>query len=378
MSLIYVHDGDINEFLNGVHDAIINKYLKGIYNQKGNIQTYTQNAKTLQGFLQKIKIESTKKDNEKSATFKMVIEEVNNILGRNKAVQLFTHAHKKEDSVDIFEREINALFLAITKSVAIKEDAEKLTIDNFSVGGKNVTVDLSEKYFKKWVQEAIEEVGKTAQEELTYQDSWGEVYARQGKPDSQGVVVEIKANTNSDLLKIYNLIKNAKFSEKNYRNTYWHKDENTGKNIPTQGSPTLHLGNSNAFKAYYGVLTDLRVGEQSTIKSFYHAWGCFKKGPHNNHDVGKNILMIRQVYELVGSGTGTIDENGKFNKIGKVDYLIYNVPDSKTEIYVKSVPEILNHLFKLIESNKKQRGNPFTQDIAVTKQLFKNIVNDLT
>ena len=40
------------------------------------------------------------------------------------------------------------------------------------------------------------------------------------------------------------------------------------------------------------------------------------------------------------------DENGKFNKIGKVDYLIYNVPDSKTEIYVKSVPEILNHLFK--------------------------------
>ena len=36
MSLIYVHDGDINEFLNGVHDAIINNYLKGLYNQKNS------------------------------------------------------------------------------------------------------------------------------------------------------------------------------------------------------------------------------------------------------------------------------------------------------------------------------------------------------
>ena len=36
-------------------------------------------------------------------------------------------------------------------------------------------------------------------------------------------------------------------------------------------------------------------------------------------------------------------ENEEFKTMGKVDYLIFNVPDSKDEIYVKSVPEILQN-----------------------------------
>ena len=87
--------------------------------------------------------------------------------------------------------------------------------------------------------------------------------------------------------------------------------------------------------------------------------------------------MIRQVYELVGSGTGFKDSDGEFKKIGKVDYLIYNIPDSKTEIYVRSVPEILNHLFQLI-NDQGVKGNPFTQSVAVSKKIFIDMALDLT
>ena len=372
MSLIYVHDGDINEFLNGVHDAIINNYLKGLYNQK-NSSELIQNASILEKFLQDLKRESGQQKKSKNITFNLVKNEVNKALGRGATKHLFKTSYDRHNKVDPFEEEMTALLYVITKNIAIEEEAEKLTLEDFSLGSKQVTVDLEKKYLKEWSKIAIEQCAKSAEKEFTYSDSWGNVVARSGKPDSQGVEVTVKADANPELLKIYDIIKNAKFSEKNYKNMYW--DKKTSKNV--LGSSSLHLGqkDSNALKAYYGVLTDLGYSKESAVTSFYHAYGCWQKKEHGHKDVGKNILRIRQVYELVGSGSGFF-ENGEFKTIGKVDYLIFNVPDSKYEIYVKSVPEILQNLFDLVD-DVGVFGNPFTQRISVSKSVFRETLKEI-
>lgn len=372
MSFIYTHDGDINKFLNGVHDAIINNYLKGLYNQK-NSNELIQNASILERFLRDLKRESGQKKKSKNITFNLVKNEVNKTLGRGATKYLFQTSYDKHNKVDPFEEEMTALLYAITKNIAIEEEAEKLTLEDFSLGSKQVTVDLEKKYLKEWSEIAIKQCAEQAEKEFTYSDKWGNVVARSGKPDSQGVEVTIKADANPELLKIYDIIKNAKFSEKNYQNMYWDKKNN--KSIP--GSSSLHLSqkDSNALKAYYGVLTDLGYSKESAVVSFYHAYGCWKKKDHGHGDVEKNILRIRQVYELIGSGSGFF-ENGEFKTIGKVDYLIFNVPDSKDEIYVKSVPEILQNLFDLVK-DVDVFGNPFTQRISVSKSIFRETLKEI-
>lgn len=372
MSIIYTHDGDINEFLEGVHGAILDNYLNGLYNQK-NSNELIQNASILQRFLQDLKRESGQKKKSKNITFNLVKNEVNKALGRGATKYLFQTSYNKHDKADPFEEEMTALLYAITKNIAIEEEAEKLTLEDFSLGSKQVTVDLEKKYLKEWSEIAIKQCAEQAEKEFTYKDEWGNVVARSGKPDSQGVEVTIKADVNPELLKIYNIIKNAKFSEKNYKNMYW--DKKTNQSIP--GSSSLHLGqkDSNALKAYYGVLTDLGYSKESAVVSFYHAYGCWQKEEHNHGDVGKNILRIRQVYELIGSGSGFF-ENEEFKTIGKVDYLIFNVPDSKDEIYVKSVPEILQNLFDLVK-DVDVFGNPFTQRISVSKSMFRETLKEI-
>jgi hypothetical protein len=185
-NLVYVRSDDINNYLNEVHGAIMENYLNGIYNGLGSKEVLKRNAQTLQDFLQKLKAESRKKKDDQSVTFKMVLDEMHKALGsapRKKAV--FGEAYDRSMSIDPFERELNAVFYAVTKKIATRASAKGLSMSDFGTGTQSASVDLEQEVLRKYTSDILTECGEIAEEELAQlSDAYGKIVARSGKPDN--------------------------------------------------------------------------------------------------------------------------------------------------------------------------------------------------
>lgn len=371
-SLVYIKETDINDYLSIVHDAIITNYVEKIKRKgsKGHREQMKKNAAFLQEFLIDIKQESKKSLEQMNPLLRPIIEEANLALGHKGGRRLFKDSYNSTLSEDPFEAQLAAIFYATTKNVAI--DDSDIKLDSFKVGADAARIDLDqavlERYKKTLLKNYSEEMTKAINE---MPDKYGKIIARQGKVDVQGIEVEIRGNVNARVLRFYKLIKNAKVSAKNYRDQYWKRDE-FGQSYSVEGSATLHLGGSNALKAYYGVLTDLGAPKKSAIDSFFHAYYHYKKYGMSDK-LPSHIYHIRQIYELIGAGLVSEGVDGITRAQGNVDYLIYNAPDSDM-VYVQSTSEIIEELFKYAfetDKNGKSPGDPFVKSVSIVKSLFK-------
>lgn len=258
-----------------------------------------------------------------------------------------------------FERELERTIRAVIKEVA--EDPS-VKLPNLILGNERGNVmDLTfENFADKTVQSILREIGTKTQK--AFKDEAGNVSPAlyyladvDGKIDVQGYQVNVKAKADPYLLSIYNILKESTFSAKNYDSMTW---DNKLKVLKEVAGKNLHLGNSNLYRAVYGVLHSVGIYDNETIQSaFYAGRNVVAEG---NTVAAAHFYHIRYIYELAGTG---ITYNG--TDYGEVKYLIYNDPNGN--IYVKSVAEILVDVLK----EKNYAGNPFKGGIYYATSNFK-------
>lgn len=176
-----------------------------------------------------------------------------------------------------------------------------------------------------------------------------------GKIDVKGYEIKIKADASPQMIQIYNLLKDATFSLKNYDSLSWDKllqdyVETTGKN--------LHLGNSSIFRALYGGIAGTGITSDPDV--ILSAIFAGVNEADNNPIVGTHLYHLRYFYEL--SGAGILDDNGQMSQ--GVKYIVYNDPHGG--IYVKSTAEIL---FKITEGIMDQNAK-WDKGIVLSKRNF--------
>lgn len=135
------------------------------------------------------------------------------------------------------------------------------------------------------------------------------VEAKQIKTDIRGknlarITQDISWNTTNPFLRFLKLMTNYSFSLKNY-------------NVNTKFWNTIHIGSSNTFRAYAGVLSDLGYSARVIENSFWRAYGCYNA--KHGHGVKEHMGHIQSLYELIGMGIVFADEVRD-----QVDFLIIN------------------------------------------------------
>ena len=183
----------------------------------------------------------------------------------------------------------------------------------------------------------------------------------QGKVDVQGYKITIKKQSTPELMQIYNLLKDATFSAKNYDS-----QKIVGKNVDSlikefnAGHTTLMLGKTNTYRALSGSLHYLGINSKKTIDNIiFSGLTVLNSGKDTDkyNDVANHFYHLRYLYELTGAGI-----IGKDGKSQRVKYLIYNDPSGN--IYVKSTYEIIADILgDNLNKNKKL--------ITISKDAFK-------
>ena len=175
--------------------------------------------------------------------------------------------------------------------------------------------------------------------------------ARAGKTDVTGYSkeIDISADIKPEWRNFIKTFQGANFSVKNY---------SKGKN------QVIHLGNTNYFKAMYGVLSSLSFDSNKAVHIYAHTRTSYLFKQSAYTDEGQaHIIHIRFVYELAGSGL--YDEN--MQKLDEVDFFIYNVPNNNN-IFVRSVKEMIAQVQDYVQF--PSIGNPWNSDIVVLKSTF--------
>lgn len=348
------HGKHVETFLNEVHTAINAKY-----NAAANIDTI--NAQKLQKFFQELKEAASNRDNKENIVYNLFLDDLLNdieTIAKARSVNykienLFKRRGKNsQEQGMVLERELTDVIEAILEKIS----GDKVLREDINIGAKTGNVKFTE------VDNMIKDINSEAEKELI-----GKINKEKkplhylknvaGKIDVRGFEVSIAGQPDPQLLEIYNLIKDATFSAKNYDSMTW--DEKMQQMVEkTKGGGLIHLGKSNPYRAIYGALSNLGY-DSSTIDSAYFA-GRNRVNIYNSNSAANHLFHLRYIYELTGAG---ILYSGGIN-LGEARYLIYNDPSGN--IYVKSTSEIIADL---LNNNPPFVGDPF-QDITISKTKF--------
>lgn len=340
---MYINDQkkSVAVFLNQVHADMINKYVKG--SLLGNVGQMEQNAKDLQSFFYNLK-NNTVLDNNLSWLLmkQQILEDVKSLSG-NQNIKLFQTTGGKS-----FEQQLSQVMYSIFSQVSGKEVSQEgyqqlnIHIGQSAVGVKNLEQDI----LNPIVQNALEGFGVKTQKRLEKDGLRTKAYYLQNvqqKTDVQGQKVIINGAPSAELLRIYNLLKDATFTAKNYldifNNSFYSK--------------SLKLGSSNIFRSFYSVLSDLNYPMPTIISALQSSYYTWEKRPI----IALRLNQIKFVYELIGAG--------QIAKLPK--YLIYNVPNSG-QIYVESTAKIIQDF---LMSDRAGYQNPFGSSTKLSKGYFK-------
>lgn len=348
------HGKHVETFLNEVHTAVNAKY-----NASVNIDTI--NAQKLQKFFQELKMAATNKKNNKDIVYNMFLDDLLNDIeaiakkrsANYKIENLFKRRGKNsQEQGMVLERELTDVIEAILEKIS----GEKILREDINIGAKTGNVKYSA------VDDMVKNINEETEKEIVKELNKGNKplhYLKNvaGKIDVKGFEVSISGEPDPELLEIYNLIKDATFSAKNYDSMTW--DEKMQQMVQrTQGGGLIHLGNSNPYRAIYGSLSNLGY-ESRTIDSAYFA-GKNRIELYNSDNASSHFFHLRYIYELTGAG---ILYSGGVN-LGEARYLIYNDPSGN--IYVKSTSEIIADL---LNNRPPFTGSPF-QSISISKSIF--------
>ena len=309
----------VSTFMNEVHALAALKYGKVVKND-------IDQAKKLQKFFREIKI-AAQSDNGVigNEMIRIILESIQLPNGES-LKNLFKGRGQTGGSR--FERELTA----IIEAVYINLTDEDIDLGQINIGSQKADVDI-QNLEEKMTQKILKEVGTQTQriieqdnkkaKKIYYLSSVG------GKIDVKGYTINIKGDVNPELLEIYNLLKDATFSAKNYNSMTW--DEKAKQYIEMQKHKTITLGKTNLYRSIVGTLNSLGY-DQKTAESAL--WAGFNKIKDGDNDIANHFYHLRYIYELTGAG---LTYNGE--SFGGVRFLIYNNPSG--EIYVKAASEIL-------------------------------------
>lgn len=207
------HGKHVETFLNEVHTAVNAKY-----NASVNIDTI--NAQKLQKFFQELKMAATNKKNNKDIVYNMFLDDLLNdieAIAKKRSVNykienLFKRRGKNsQEQGMVLERELTDVIEAILEKIS----GEKVLREDINIGAKtgNVKYSAVDDMIKNINEETEKEIVKELNKEnkpLHYLKNVA------GKIDVKGFEVSISGEPDPELLEIYDLIKDATFSAKNY------------------------------------------------------------------------------------------------------------------------------------------------------------------
>lgn len=310
----------------------------------------SQNALELQQFFQELK-EASKTYDPNNPIGNEVINLVLDGVIRNspsnfKIANLFgqaghSYASNSYESGARFERELTRVIQAVYEGVS--NDEFEFDETQVNIGSQTASsINLSDEILgDKQIQKMLKAVGTKTQKYITDADGQKKLayYLRDvdGKIDVKGYHIEITGNPSPELLRIFNLLKDATFTAKNYNSMTW--DQKAKAYVESTGS-TLSLGKTNVYRAIVGTLEDLGYDSRTSQSAF---WAGFNKVNQGNQNIINHFYHLRYIYELIGSG---IKYDGK--SFGTAKYLIYNDPSGG--IWVKSTAEILSDLLNSSEN----------------------------
>lgn len=316
----------------------------------GNAEIMEENAKKLQLFFQKLKMDDSNTNSDLTwSIIKQQIEDDVKLLSGGSNTSLFRTTGGKS-----FEQELSKVLYSIFNQISNGDLLENVdnNLKKINIGQETSNIDIAlENLLSNTVQQALRSMGTKTEKYFQENEQHTKKYYLtniQGKVDVQGYQVQIKGEPNEYLLEIYNLLKDATFSAKNYTEFYWNYSLKA-----YQWGGSLKLGSSNFFRCFYGVLSDLGYRHPTIMSAFWSSYNNWEQNPLT----ALRLNQIRFVYELTGAG---------LLKGGNVKYLIYNDPQTDN-IYVQSTAKIIkDHLATDILGY----GNPFSGISTIDKDYF--------
>lgn len=312
-----------------VHNKLLNKFSKEASKKSGY-------AKEIEMYLNEIK-------NGTGPEWNLIKDKVAKMANFRSAKNLFKHRGGME-----FEIELTALLEALADYYFTGNDASKdkslaeytttktgktyksgIT-STYHTGSITGTIKLTHDDFVNapdaFLQMMMQGKGKSndpvndyikAKEKQNWR-SFIDLSARQIKSDvtgsKMGMNYLLEWTETDKLTRLLALLGSFNFSLKNYSSlgTMW---------------DSIHIGNTNTFKAYAGVLGALGYSNDQIYNSFYRAVNCFQSvsinSSHQNHNASLHMGHIQSIYELIGMGLYYVDGSG-LEVADNVDFLIIN------------------------------------------------------
>lgn len=260
-----------------------------------------------------------------------------------------------------FEHEIERVFLAIVNKAFTNFGNAPIPMNTFVTGTAQgtplndiINSDLSKNFAKK----LSEDLGRSISQAEVIQLFQAGTLNRSVKIDVDFTLFKGNIDITYDnpyLNKLFNLLREATFTAKNYDSK-----RIVGKDIETNNliledatGGVLHLGNTYDMKAIYGSLRYLGYSKSVAIS---HA---FRSHYSEDTDLTTHAYHLKSLYELTGAGIVYKGE-GTLGRIAK--YIIFNDPHG--DIYVKSTLGIIQDMMN--------NNSPFVgqKSIAITKEYF--------
>lgn len=353
---------------------LVHSQMKRYYIQDINAQSDIIKAAKMENYLREFKkLASTrfKSNLDKKVNFQRVLEVdgMNEVLDQIESMlgskHLFYLGHswgnaqeiaQKTGADDIFEAQLYA-FLQKAGEQALQEGSESVELGISIIGevkGNTVkNIDIIQKRADKMIKEIMSKIGDEAIEKsIQSSDIITTPTYRAAKTDVTGYskTINIEADIKPEWRDFITAFQGANFSLKNY--------SSGGK------GQVIHLGNTNTFKAMYGVLNTIGFKPTKSEHIYIHTRISYLFGHTAAQGEGPaHIIHMRFAYELTGAGL--YDEQG--NKMDEVDFFIYNDPYSDN-IFVRSTKQMIRDVFGYLDLSRI--GDPWTTGIVIAKSAF--------
>lgn len=386
---------DVVVFLGEVHNNLKERYISAT----SNINKDIDDANSLTWLFQTIKSYSLTKEmnNDLTPADKDFFASIYQLLPNNMQNKLLTYTGKRAGSStkgDLFEREISTIVSAIlTGSRDISNNLKAQVSRKAGVVQTGQEKAIGSVDMQRFLQE---NTSITVEQKITIKD--GKTYTNPTKTDTQlkgmleNTAEEIQAFwlqtvpqswkrfkelENSSQERQYGLYMteiNAK-TDINAGNVQitetWHVSPKTRKAINALYGATftaknynkgtnLHIGDTNAIRAYFSVLDSFGYDYITKASSFKHGINLlFSKDPskEKRQKIYKTrIYQLRFIYELIGTGLKGSD----LQELSNAKFLLYNVSNGE-DIYIISTKQIIQTMYHKFEQEDFMfnRSNPF-------------------
>lgn len=318
----------VTDFLNIVHDIMYNQY--GQINQEEKI-----NAQELQNFFQEFKKNLLSDNPIDNKVNQIILDTMISQYSLTELRSMFTTKGSKGGF--LFEQGLALIISSVLQNVS----NDDIQMSKIIIGQTTAGIDIFN-WSDKLTQKILKSLGTKTEKYFIKEDKKNKKKLRylqdvDGKVDVQGYTVNVNYGVNIDLLKIYNLLKDATFTAKNYTQDY------------------LEIGNTNLYRSIVGVLQQLGYNQKVSESALYAGLNLIKK---KNVNVSSHFYHLRFLYELTGFG---LKYDGQ--KIGTAKYLIFNQPDGN--IYVKSTSELIAEVIQ-----KEYNANRALAGISIPASKF--------